>query len=274
MFTLPPVDVDNIVTIGEIVGPTASPTPSPTSGTQQPLPTVFPVPIIPRRYIQNALSIYGYGPVESDVFLVGFGVSERTTADSNGLFIFSPIYSYSYIYPELCIHGKDDENRVTSISCIPGLSKENRIPLVVGPVYLSPTVSISGNWKVLGDHAYLEGKTAPNTEVNIYITKSFFLPNIKTKSDSTGHFSITLPTSSVARYKMFVTSRFGDSLSAKSNSLTFVVMSKEQTFINVIISWLLKNKLLSLIISEVMLLIFLTIKLLKSTTKVKKRHAK
>lgn len=289
--TFTPVDVDNTVTIGEIVGPTATPTATattvstatPTSTSEatilptatpteipQTIPTPFPY--TPRRYMQNTLSIYGYGPPNSDVSLVGFGVSERTTTDSVGLFIFSPIYSYSYIYPELCIQAKDDQNRVTSMSCIPALSKDNRIPLVVGPVYLSPTVSIDENWRVLGDNTFLDGKTAPNTEVNVYIAKSYFIPTIQTKSDKDGNFSISLPTSDAFKYKIFVASRFGDNLSAKSNTLTFVVTSKEQSFINWLISWILNHKLLTIIILEVLVLTILVMKLLKSTTKGKKRH--
>lgn len=274
MYTTAP-DVEISVTVGQIVvSSTATPSPSSTpTTTPSSLPIPSPTPVVPRRYVQNTLSIYGYGPVESDVTLVGFGVSERTTSDSNGYFIFNPIYSYSYIYPELCIQAKDSDKRTTALSCIPGLSNDRRIPLVVGPVFLSPTVSFSDNWKVLGENAYLEGKTAPLTEVNIYMAGSYFLPTIKTKSDVDGNFSISLPSSNVSDYKIFASSVFGDNLSAKSNTLTFVVTSKTESFFDRLVRFILKNKLLAVIILEVLVVIILILRLLKLTTKRKRRHS-
>ena len=273
MYTTAP-DVNVNVTVGEVVvQTTATPTTS-TTGTPTAVSTATPVatPISLKRYIENSLSIYGYGPVNSDVTLVGIGVSERTTTNLDGYFIFNPIYSYTFIYPELCLQAKDNEDRTTSMSCIPGLIKTNRIPLTVGPVYLSPTVSISENWKVLGDSSYLEGVTSPNTEVNVYIAKSYFIPLLQTRSDKDGNFSISLPTSDVANYKIFVASRFGDNLSAKSNTLTFVVTSKEQSFLNWLLSVILKYKLLVVITLEVLTVIILIIKLLKLSRRRKKRH--
>jgi hypothetical protein len=276
MYTTAP-DVDISVTVGQIVvQATATPTSTPSSAatpTSSPLATPSVVPTTtPHRYIQNALSIYGYGPVDSVVTLIGIGVSERTSTDSDGLFIFSPIYSYSYIYPELCIQAIDSQKRTTSMACIPGLSKTGRIPLTVGPIFLSPTVSLSENWKVLGESSFLEGVTAPNTEVNVYIAGSYFLPIIQTKSDKDGKFSISLPTSNVSDYKVFVSSRFGDNLSAKSNILNFVVTSKTESFLDRLLGFIFKNKLLTIIILEILVIIILIFKLLKLTTRGKKRH--
>ena len=42
------------------------------------------------------LSIYGYGPINAEVNLKGYGMSESVTSDSTGLFRFNSVYSFSY----------------------------------------------------------------------------------------------------------------------------------------------------------------------------------
>ena len=59
------------------------------------------------------LSVYGYGPINSDITLRGYGVSENVTSDSTGLFRFNSVYNFSYTYPELCLQAVDNQNRVT-----------------------------------------------------------------------------------------------------------------------------------------------------------------
>src|SRR5689334_1771896 len=123
MFTTAP-DVTIDTTVGQVVVPsTATPT-STSSSTSEPGSTATPtaslspspspssIPTPNRRYrVGNSLSIYGYGPINAEVSLKGFGVSEKTVSDQTGFFIFDSIYSYTYSYPELCIQSVDNENR-------------------------------------------------------------------------------------------------------------------------------------------------------------------
>ncbi|HLD91175.1 MAG TPA: hypothetical protein VI911_09200 [Patescibacteria group bacterium] len=64
----------------------------------------------------------------------------------------------------------------------------------------------------------------------------------------------------------------GDNLSSKSNTLNFVVTSKTESFLDRLLGFILKNKLFSIIILEILVVIILIFKLLKLTTKGKKRH--
>lgn len=230
--------------------------------------------------------IYGYAPSNSNVFLNGIGVSSNTQADGSGYYIFDAVYTYNFSYPEICVQATDEKKRTTQPTCIPPLPFEKLI-YEVGPVLLSPTISLSQNSVIKNEQAYIEGKTSPEKEINIYIAKNinlssfslvhvvnaYTIPMFKTKSNKDGNFSFSLPTSDSSNYKIFIAGRFGDNLSAKSNTLTFVVTSKIGSLLNLIINRIFKYKLLVIIILEVQVLIILVIKLLKSTTKRKKRHS-
>ncbi|AKM83258.1 hypothetical protein A2422_00095 [Candidatus Woesebacteria bacterium RIFOXYC1_FULL_31_51] len=227
--------------------------------------------------------IYGYAPSNSNVFLNSIGVSSYTQADNDGYYLFDAVYTYDFSYPEICVQAVDEKKRTTQPTCIPPLPAEKLI-YEVGPIFLSPTISLSQNSVVKSEQAYVEGKTSPNKEVNIYIAKNenlksfslvdavnaYYVPVFQSKSNSNGNFAFSLPTSDYSNYKIFVSSRFGDNLSAKSNTLTFVVTSKIESFLDRLLGFILKNKLLSIIILEILIVIILIFKLLKLTTRGKK----
>jgi hypothetical protein len=232
------------------------------------------------------LSIYGYGPINAEVNLKGYGMSESVTSDSTGLFRFNSVYSFTYIYPELCIQAVDNENRVTQPTCIPALPNNSIIPLEVGPILLSPTLSLTDNKIVEGAESYLNGKTTPNTDVFIYLARNknndilsfvptvnaYSLPVINTTSNEVGEFDINMPTSDIASYKVFASTKFGGNLSAKSNTLQFAVISSIKSFFQRLWEFLLQNKIMAFIVAEVLLLIMLFILALKPTTTRHKRH--
>ncbi len=214
------------------------------------------------------LSIYGYGPVDSEVTLRGFGVSERTRSDSIGLFRFTSIYSFgfnqgfNFLFPELCIQSFDNLKRVTGPSCIPSLAIGRSVPLEIGPIYLSPTISITSS-------RFLTGLTTPNTNVYLHIfkNKKYKLPVINLKSNDRGEFEISLPTTDPANYKLFVTTNVDGNNSAKSNTLKFTVISPSESMLQFIINFLLRNKIMAFIFVEVIVFIFLFISALKSITR-------
>lgn len=228
--------------------------------------------------------IYGYAPSNSNVFIDGIGVASSTVADSSGYYLFDAVYTYDFSYPEICVLAIDEKKRTTQPTCIPPLPVDVELTYEVGPVLLSPTISLSQNSVVKGGQAYIEGKTSPNKEVNIYIAKkenlasfslvpianAYTIPMFQTKSNKDGNFAFSLPTSDSSNYKIFVSGRFGDNLSAKSNTLTFVVISKIKSIFNWLIGLFVRYKLLLVITIEVLILATLTLRLSKSTTKRKK----
>lgn len=290
--TAPEITVDT--TVGQVVvqatatpTSTATPTASPVSSST-PTSTPKPTTTSQKKFKQNALTIYGYGPINAEVTLKGFGVSEQTVSDSTGLFRFSEIYSFTYTYPELCIQAVDDQKKVTQPSCIPALPSDSLIPLEVGPILLSPTISLSDNKVNEGVSSKLFGKTIPNSKVNIFISKkdsglkslslvkeanAYTLPTLAIESDEKGEYEVSLPTSDVAEYKVFASSKYGENLSAKSTTLTFVVVTKIKTFFEAVWDFLLNNKIMAFIFLEVLVFVILFLMALKSTTKRRKGHS-
>ncbi len=296
MFTSAP-DITVDTTIGQVVvESTATPTSAstgtstssstPASSTSStdvlsPLPT-----LITKNYKPKALNIYGYGPVNSEVTLKGFGVSEVTTSDDIGLFRFGSVYSFSYTYPELCIQAVDLENRVTQPTCIPALPNDSIIPLEVGPILLSPTLSLSNNEIPEGEESYLYGKTTPDTEVFIYLAKNesknkislvptvdaYSLPILNTTSNEKGEFEFTMPTAKKAEYNIFASTKVAGNLSAKSNTLKFVVVSSVKSFFQGMWGFVLENKIMIFITTEVLVFIALFSVALKKPTRKHKRH--
>lgn len=301
-------EVDVTAQIGAVVGPTATatatsgPTSAPTSGpsvtsTPTPTPTFKPVftpvatPVPEKQFRKGSFAIYGYGPVNSEVNLNGIGVSAKTTSDSQGFFVFSPIYSTSAFYPELCIQAVDVDKKTTQPSCIPAFPATNKLPSVVGPVLLSPTISLSNNKVVVGSSAHASGMTIPNAEVDIYIAKkdqrlslvktanAYYIPTIKTKSNDEGQFEISLPTGEIsganfqAEYKIFVSNKYGEDLSSKSNSLSFAVITSAKSLLERIIEYLIANKIRVIVLLEAMIAIILGLLSLKSATTRHKKHS-
>lgn len=300
----PEITID--ATVGQVVVTSPAPTPTlspagpPMSPPYYPMPSPAPVytyPTIPptspielprpKNYKAIPLTIYGYGPINSEVSLKGFGVSSKTISDNNGLFRFSQIYSLSLKYPELCIQAVDDQNRTTQPSCIPALPNESLIPLEVGPILLSPTISISENKVKEGTNAVLSGRTTPNTKVNIFVAKkeditnklslvkeayAYTLPTLEINSNEKGEYEVSLPTGESSEYKLFASTKFGEYLSAKSNTLNFAVLTEFKTFLQRLIEMIIQNKIIAFILLEVVVFVLLFMQALKSTTKRKRRH--
>lgn len=235
---------------------------------------------------KSYLSIYGYGPINSEVLLRGNGVSERTFSDKTGLFRFGSVYNFTYTYPELCIQSVDDQKRTTQPTCIPSLPLDSSVPFEVGPILLSPTLSLSKNRVTKNENTYLSGKTTPNTNVNIYMGKSknkqslsfvstvnaYNLPVVNLTSNENGEFDINVPTSDVAEYNIFASTKFDDNFSAKSNTLKFVVISTTKSIFNRMWNFLIQNKIMLFIVAEVLIFILLFISALKRTTKTHKKR--
>lgn len=292
--------VGQVIVASPAPTPTLSPAGPPIAPPYYPIPSSVPVytyPTIPptspieipktKNYKSIPLTIYGYGPINSEVTLKGFGVSSKTVSDSNGLFRFSEIYSLSLKYPELCIQAVDDQNRTTQPSCIPALPNDSLIPLEVGPILLSPTISISESKVKEGTNATLSGRTTPNTKVNIFVSKrdgntnklslvkeanAYTLPAVEINSNEKGEYEVSLPTGESAEYKLFASTKFGEYLSAKSNTLNFAVLTELKTFFQRLWDLIIRNKIIAFILLEVVVFIILFIQALKSTTKRKRRH--
>jgi len=198
------------------------------------------------------------------------GVYEKTRSDRSGYFEFKKIYSHSYTYPELCIQGYDTEGVATQPSCIPSIGENLTRPERIGPLYLSPTLYLKENNVTEGDFVTGAGRTVPNSFVYITISKdnktgfslvgsayAYTIPNFEVKSDSLGYFEFSLPTQTSSKYFMYASYRVGEDSSAKSTSLSFSVLSDFQSFWRWAYNLLRENNMLSMILLEIIVIVFL-----------------
>lgn len=236
-----------------------------------------------------SLSIYGYGPGEVEVSLTGIGVSAKVTSEKNGYYRFDRVYTNTVFYPELCVQAKDDENRVTQPSCIPALPVDTTVPLEVGPILLSPTISLDKNNVVVGDTGSVTGLSIPNSEVNVYIAKdqsrssgfslvdtvnAYYIPTYQVQAKDDGSYEFSLPSSDATTYKLFASGRIGEDLTAKSTTLTYSVISGIESGLWNLKEFILRNRIWLLIILELLIIMVLGVKVLKEPTRRKKGNKK
>jgi hypothetical protein len=263
-------------------------TPTPTAS-----PSAFPsaLPVAPPEIIlflpEEEVVIYGYAPANSTVKLFGIQVASSTQAESDGFFIFRGLslptttsYLMGNLYPELCLQAIDDEKRTTQPVCIPPLSLKSG-SRKTGPVILPPTISLEKGSFTQGEQTKASGMTTPNTEVEVYFSRSsspnflkivkevwaYNIPIYQTVSNNNGYFEFNLPSDSPEDWKVFAASKTLGASSPKSNTLSFKVRPNFLQFLLYLFA-LLKKYLIYIVIIIQLLIIYL---LYKHLTKGKRR---
>ncbi|MDD4762044.1 MAG: hypothetical protein PHZ25_03430 [Candidatus Pacebacteria bacterium] len=181
--------------------------------------------------------VYGYAPASSTVSLTGNGISEERKAETNGYFYISKIYTSSgtSTYPELCLVAHIG-SLSTQPTCLPSLPGGNYV-YQVGPVILSPIISIEQNIFPIRTQVALNGVTIPNAKVSIYLAEAgrsislvpkalaYYLPTYEVTSNSLGKFQFNLPSNNTAKWKVYASTAYLSSISPKSTTLNFRVES-------------------------------------------------
>lgn len=220
------------------------------------------------------LTLYGWGPVKTKIYLTGLAVAETQESDTNGFFIFTKIFlpyphlgidRKNYEYPELCLQAVDEGKRSSQPTCIPPLPAKT-YSYDIGPVLLSPIISLEKGRISEGEQASLKGKITPFTPLNVYLANqqssqklsfnliktvnAYYIPKYQTVSDKEGNFEFNLPNKSRGKWNIFVASETLGYNSPKSNSLTFSVISPFLSLLEKIIARLklLKPYLLYIVI--------------------------
>jgi len=201
------------------------------------------------------LTLFGYTSPHALVQLDGQGVAEEVIADENGYFFFDRIFlPYPKPqYPELCLSSIDTQSRLSFPNCLPTLPI-GPFDITVGPVLLSPTLSLSKGSFLPQEQVVAEGLTIPNSEVMIFLANdsksevkptsnfntnihpltqflrgrtvyAYSLPQYQIKADEKGYFEVNLPTIKKTNWKIFAGAIFQNSLTPKSQTLNFKIQS-------------------------------------------------
>jgi len=204
------------------------------------------------------LRIFGYTAPSSIVQMSGMRSFGETNSDRTGYFLINDL-AISEKTHELCLTTIDAQRRTGFPICIP---VEPSLDREIGPLLLSPTLSLSASaiWQNQNEHA--SGKTIPGQTVSIALFEipsnsvqdristtiadiakpqvlAVILPDLSTVSDEKGDFSFSLPTSKAYTYRLFVTSNYQDSPTPKSQTVTYMVGPLSSYFISFILPKLL-----------------------------------
>lgn len=216
---------------------------------------------------ERKLTIFGWAPSESKIIVDGISVYDTITAAKDGYFTVSGIFLPTRtLYPEICLQAQDAEGRTTQPTCIPALPV-GQYYYEVGPILLSPFLSLEKGEIIKGDQAVAYGKTTPQTQVDIFLARektasnslfslvrtafAYNIPKYQIKSDENGNFEFNLPTEVADKWLVFAGANIQGSPSPKSNTLTFNIHS------GIYYLWILLQNLFALIRSYLLYFVIL-----------------
>lgn len=214
-------------------------------------------------------TLYGYTSPFALVTFSGLGIFDQTYADEKGYFIFKNRYS-PFSPKEACLTAQDQFGRLTSPVCLPPFPTNYDVE--IGPVIMPPTVSLAEENYWVGNQVILTGQTVPNSDVNLSLFTqnvsyqkidqlislvpfvkniyAFSFPKLEIKSDKKGNFSISLPSMSAKKYRLFTQTFYLEKNSPESRKLTVEILPWWMVifkFLGFIIE-IIKSRLLELLI--------------------------
>ena len=206
---------------------------------------------------KSNIKIFGYTSPDAIVQVTSVRVFGQTNSDKTGYFEFKDV-AISPEALEICISTYDSDKRVGLPFC---LSVSNITSAKeIGPLLLSPTLSLSATNIWQNQKVYAEGKTIPNQPVEVsffeispktlsekisnYIARLFNyhvlasdLPILAITSQRNGTFNFSLPTSRAIAYRVFVKAMFKEKPTLKSQTLTYSIGSTFSYFMTYILPW-------------------------------------
>ncbi len=206
---------------------------------------------------KTSIKIFGYTSPDSTVQVTGVRVFGQTASDKTGYFEFREV-AISAEALEICVSTIDSDKRLGFPFCF--RLPDNLAVIEVGPLLLSPTISLSSTKIWQNQKVYGEGKTIPNQPVEVsffeippktlsqkisnYIAVLFNnqalasdLPILSITSGRNGLFNFNLPTSRAIAYRVFVKAVFKDKPTLKSQTLTYSIGSNFSYFMTYILPW-------------------------------------
>lgn len=189
------------------------------------------------------IRLFGYTAPNAIVQAEGVRIFGQVSSDSDGYFLIDPL-PISPEAEEVCVTTIDAEGRAGFPLCI-NLPEADK-PAEIGPILLSPTLSLSAGSIWQSEKAAATGQTIPNSKVDfsffeietvmraqnvldllaqkiIQPVEAIGLPLLTTKSDIKGNYSISLPTWKSSAFRIFTKAYWHDAPTHKSLTLSFNV---------------------------------------------------
>lgn len=215
------------------------------------------------------LRIFGYTAPSALVQVLGIRVFAQGSSDKTGYFLINDV-PVSGEAKEICITTIDSERRVGFPLCI-SLPDTNK-PKEIGPLLLSPTLSLSEGTIWQNQKAAASGRTIPNETVYVSFFEvlpasisdrvaarlqkifhptalAFDLPLLAISSDEKGAFSFNLPSSKAVGYRLYAKSEYKGNPTPKSSTLSFLIGAYASYFLLYILPWLVFLIILALVVA-------------------------
>ena len=185
-------------------------------------------------------TIFGFGPPESRIELSSPRVFSATFSDNTGYFEFSNL-----VLPpnpqDLCLQALDVNHRTTQPVCVPPPPSSD-YSYRLGPILLPPTISLDADQLNAQNTTVASGQSFPNSDVLVtffqvdphpaIIVKpvvAIELPQLTLRSDTSGNFSFSLPTTYLTSYRFFVSAIYDNQPSPRSNPLFYTLLQSKST---------------------------------------------
>jgi len=207
---------------------------------------------------EHNFSLYGYTSPKALVNFEGLGIFDQTYSDEAGFFKFANRFS-PFSPREACLSAIDQFGRLSAPVCLPPFS--TKYDVNIGPVILAPTLSLNSpltGGYFTGDEVTLSGQSIPNTDVNLSLftndvgvasnerarharldstieskragplqlikpVYAFSFPQLTTHTDGKGNFSISLPSETAKKYRLFAQTTYDRSRSPRSITLNLQI---------------------------------------------------
>lgn len=184
----------------------------------------------------NYLTLTGYSSANAKIELENSITYAATYADKDGFFKFERLLLPKN-QKEFCLTATDASLRKSTPVCLPPIPA-SKINNTIGPVILPPTITLDSAKIDAYSTTFVSGESIPNSPVYIHLyqakdkasliakpAQAFSFPTLMTQSDSSGHYSFSLPTTYSSNYRLYSSVNFQDNLSPKSNTLTYKLPS-------------------------------------------------
>lgn len=194
----------------------------------------------------TSFRIFGYTSPNSLVQALGVRTFAQVTSDRTGYFLIDSL-PVSAEAKEICLTTLDSERRIGFPLCMP--LPEDQTEGEIGPLLLSPTISLTSGNFIQNKNEQITGMTLPNVKVAVSyfdspsvlishqfsntLTKFIFpaamasdLPTLTVTSDRKGIFTAKLPNQKAANYRTFAKGYYNNEIpTLKSQTLSYLVGS-------------------------------------------------
>ena len=174
---------------------------------------------------EGRLEIFGYGPPHATIVLEGRSMYEETLSNMNGYFVFTNA-RIRIAEQEICLRALTNGSASSHPIC---LSIPAQKYVKVGPIILPPIITTNKLNFSTQDTSIIQGSTTPDSDVKIKFfsidtnesyTTGISLPDITTKSNKDGSFSLSIPDNTNQRLRFYAQTTVDGYNSGQSTILT------------------------------------------------------